>query len=69
MDRHPDVWFRHKAQKLWKNAIEAAAEFVNADSDDVVFVQNATTGIHKFGKVRIIKSQRNEINEKMATGY
>lgn len=42
---HPDHWFRRTAKGYWLDARKAAAEFVGADAEDVVFVSNATTGI------------------------
>lgn len=43
---HPDHWFRRTAKGYWLDARKAAAEFVGADSEDVVFVSNATTGVN-----------------------
>lgn len=44
-ENHPDHWFRRVARGYWLEARTAAAEFVGADVDDVVFVSNATTGM------------------------
>ncbi|XP_060085061.1 uncharacterized protein LOC132564424 [Ylistrum balloti] len=46
MDDHPDDWFRRNNLGKWKEGRDAIAAFVNADSEDVVLVQNATTGVN-----------------------
>lgn len=46
MDKHPDVWFRYKAQNLWNTSLETVAKFVGANAKDLVFVPNTTTGIN-----------------------
>lgn len=46
MDKHPDVWFRYKAQNLWNTSLETVAKFVGANAKDLVFVPNATSGIN-----------------------
>ncbi|OWF49913.1 uncharacterized protein LOC110451100 [Mizuhopecten yessoensis] len=45
-DAHPDDWFQRKIKGLWMAARDAAASVVNSEVDDVVIVQNATTGIN-----------------------
>ncbi|XP_025114165.1 hercynylcysteine sulfoxide lyase-like isoform X2 [Pomacea canaliculata] len=45
-ENHPDHWFRRVARGYWLEARTAAAEFVGADVDDVVFVSNATTAVN-----------------------
>lgn len=46
MDDHPDDWFRRNNLGKWKKGRDAVAKFVNADPQEVVLVQNATTGIN-----------------------
>ena len=44
IESFPDLWFRRNRKIKQDKARECIAEFVNADVDDIVFVQNATTG-------------------------
>ncbi|KAK3087724.1 hypothetical protein FSP39_009673 [Pinctada imbricata] len=46
MNSHPEKWFRREVEPLYKEATKEAADFVGCDSQDLVFVQNATTGIN-----------------------
>lgn len=48
IDSNPDLWFRLNKNIKLKQARECIAEFINADPEDVVFVQNATTGTCTF---------------------
>lgn len=41
---NPDVFYRQAWKPLVSTAIEASAEFLGADPNNVVLVQNATTG-------------------------
>ena len=41
----PDAFYRQTEQRLYNNARAAAAKFVGADPENLVFVQNATTGL------------------------
>ncbi|XP_021365491.1 probable L-cysteine desulfhydrase, chloroplastic [Mizuhopecten yessoensis] len=50
MDDHPDDWFRRNNLGKWKAGRDAIAMFVNANPEDVVLVQNATTGINTILK-------------------
>ena len=44
-EKCPDAWFR-KLQPLWEQSLKAAANFVGANFKNLVFVQNATSGIN-----------------------
>nr|XP_022320532.1 hercynylcysteine sulfoxide lyase-like isoform X3 [Crassostrea virginica] len=46
----PDAFYRQTEQRLYNNARAAAAEFVGADPENLVFVQNATTGVNSVLK-------------------
>ena len=46
MERHPDAWFRRDLRPLYFAACEAVAEFIGASKQEVVFVDNATTGVN-----------------------
>ena len=46
-DSFPDLWMRKTRRIKMDEGLRCIAEFVNADPEDVVFVQNATTGIFK----------------------
>ncbi|KAK3087714.1 hypothetical protein FSP39_009531 [Pinctada imbricata] len=46
MNSHPDKWFRREVEPLYREATKVAAEFVGCDSQDLVFVQNVTTGLN-----------------------
>ena len=46
VEKHPDSWFRRDARQLYFDACEAAAEFIGASKQEVVFVENATTGVN-----------------------
>lgn len=41
---NPDVFYRQAWKPLMSTAIQAAAEFLGADPNNMVLVQNATTG-------------------------
>ncbi|XP_052695854.1 uncharacterized protein LOC128174315 [Crassostrea angulata] len=43
---NPDVFYRQAWKPFMSTAIQAAAEFLGADPNNVVLVQNATTGIN-----------------------
>ncbi|XP_034305449.2 uncharacterized protein [Magallana gigas] len=47
---NPDVFYRQAWKPLMSTAIQAAAEFLGADPNNVVLVQNATTGINSVLK-------------------
>ena len=40
----PDAWFRLKSVEYAKVTLAKMAEFVNAKTDNLVFLMNATTG-------------------------
>ncbi|XP_033743677.1 uncharacterized protein LOC117329706 isoform X2 [Pecten maximus] len=54
-DEHPDDWFQRKSERLWMEARDAAAAFVNSEDEDVFLVQNATTGINTILKALRLK--------------
>merc|ERR1719283_358248 len=45
-ESHPDRWYRRTLRPLYDEAINEVAEFVGADTNNIVFVQNATTAIN-----------------------
>lgn len=45
MREHPDLWWRHNLRLNIEESRKCVAEFVQADTDDIVFLQNATSGI------------------------
>ncbi|XP_052092724.1 uncharacterized protein LOC127729109 [Mytilus californianus] len=45
MRDHPDLWWRHNLRLSIEESRKCVAEFVQADTDDIVFLQNATSGI------------------------
>ncbi|CAC5373933.1 EGT2 [Mytilus coruscus] len=56
----PDLWFRINRRIKQDESLRLIAEFVNTETDDLVFVQNATTGVNtvlksfKFDKGDVI---------------
>ncbi|KAK6195862.1 hypothetical protein SNE40_001202 [Patella caerulea] len=51
LESHPDNWFRNNLRKYWLESKEAICKFVNVkDTDCLVFVPNATTGINSILK-------------------
>ena len=46
LESHPDQWFRRNVQTEIRNSAKILANFIGADENDLVFVQNATTGIN-----------------------
>lgn len=44
LNDNPDLFYRQTEYQLYTQAREAAARFVGADPENLVFVQNATTG-------------------------
>ncbi|XP_046576524.1 hercynylcysteine sulfoxide lyase-like [Haliotis rubra] len=46
MERHPDDWYRRNAYTYWQESQEAAADFMHCEQEDLVFVENTTTGIN-----------------------
>ena len=46
VEKHPDSWFRRDLRPRYFDACEAAAEFIGASKQEVVFVENATTGVN-----------------------
>ena len=46
LESHPDQWFRRNVQTEIRNSARILANFIGADENDLVFVQNATTGIN-----------------------
>ncbi|XP_061177973.1 uncharacterized protein LOC133186717 [Saccostrea echinata] len=50
LNDNPDVFYRRILVQLFGRAIEAAAKFLGADPANLVFVQNATTGVNSVLK-------------------
>ncbi|XP_071097300.1 uncharacterized protein [Haliotis cracherodii] len=50
MERHSDDWYRRNVYKYWQESQKAAADFMHCDPQDLVFVENATTGINTILK-------------------
>jgi len=46
LESHPDQWFRRAVIPMVRNSAAELAKFVGANKEDLVFVQNATTGIN-----------------------
>ncbi|XP_063422562.1 uncharacterized protein LOC134707021 isoform X3 [Mytilus trossulus] len=46
IDSHPEKWYRHTRKKKWIAARNAIANFVNANPEDLVFIENVTTGVN-----------------------
>ena len=40
------MWFRELTTTLWTENLNAVAEFLGANPENLVFVSNATTGNH-----------------------
>ncbi|XP_048727470.2 uncharacterized protein LOC125645721 [Ostrea edulis] len=47
---NPGVFYRQKKVELFQRSIDAAAKFLGADPSNLVFVQNATTGVNSVLK-------------------
>jgi selenocysteine lyase/cysteine desulfurase len=52
MNSNPDVFFRRILRINMDETMKCIADFVNADTEDLVFVQNATTGNFLFLNIR-----------------
>ncbi|XP_061177974.1 uncharacterized protein LOC133186718 [Saccostrea echinata] len=50
LNDNPDVFYRRITQQLFSRAIDTAAKFLGADPKNLVFVQNATTGVNSVLK-------------------
>ncbi|XP_046367395.2 hercynylcysteine sulfoxide lyase-like [Haliotis rufescens] len=46
IERHPDDWYRRSVYKYWHESQKAVADFMHCDPQDLVCVQNATTGLN-----------------------
>ncbi len=46
MEMNPDRFMRRELPVLLRKAASKLASFLNADTDDIVFVTNATTGMN-----------------------
>ena len=46
LEEHPDLWVRRTVVRLVRHSAAELAKFVFADKSDLVFVENATTGIN-----------------------
>lgn len=46
MEESPDEFFRWKNEDFWLSMVQTVAEFIGSDPQNVVFVQNTTTGIN-----------------------
>ncbi|UJR24208.1 hypothetical protein I4U23_027174 [Adineta vaga] len=56
---NPDRWFRHEIQIEMKKLRERLSKYVNCDSDDIVILENASTGINTI--LKSLKFHSNEI--------
>ena len=45
LESNPDVWFRYKYMPLVLSSIDTVASLINCNKDEVVFVENATSGV------------------------
>merc|ERR1719334_505043 len=45
-ESHPDRWYRRTLRPLYDEAINEVAEFVGANPNNIVFVQNATAAVN-----------------------
>jgi len=50
MEANPDRWFRDSLHKYYEDNINSLAKFVGADPKNLVFVENATTGVNTVMK-------------------
>ncbi|XP_076091282.1 uncharacterized protein LOC143063175 isoform X2 [Mytilus galloprovincialis] len=57
MDSSPDLWFRRNRRIKQDEARHCIAEFVQADPDDLVFVQNTTSGVNTVLKSMKLKPE------------
>ena len=46
VESNPDKWFIHKLEPLLLRSREALAPILNCNPEDLVFVENASTGVH-----------------------
>ena len=46
VESSPDAWFRYKYQVLMRKSCEAIAPLVNCKPENLIFVENASTGVH-----------------------
>ncbi|PKC74274.1 PLP-dependent transferase [Rhizophagus irregularis] len=60
METNPDKFFRRDLELELCKAREAVAKFINAETNEVVFVQNTTTGINS-----VLKSLKYEEGDKL----
>lgn len=45
LEQNPDTWFRYKYYPLMKEGLKVMSDFLNCALDELVFVENATTGV------------------------
>ena len=45
LEQNPDTWFRYKYSPLMKEGLQVMSNFLNCSLDELVFVENATTGV------------------------
>ena len=45
LEQNPDTWFRYKYSPLVKEGLKVMSNFLNCSLDELVFVENATTGV------------------------
>lgn len=45
-EAYPDVWFRKTYRDIWRSASHMLAEYIDADQDEVVIVENASSGVN-----------------------
>ncbi|XP_046562725.1 hercynylcysteine sulfoxide lyase-like [Haliotis rubra] len=65
MERHPDDWYRRNAYTYWQESQKAAADFMHCEQQDLVFVENTTTGVQLFEmEIQFPISSEDEICEK-----
>ena len=53
LESNPDNWFRRLAQKLWDENVDAAAEFLGSDPNNLVLITNATAGEELPAKLQV----------------
>ena len=46
MESHPDAWFRVTNTLYWRKSLQHVADFVNSRLENIVFVENATSGMN-----------------------
>lgn len=44
MESQPDVWFRQDITTMWKENLHVVCDFLGSKNENLVFVNNTTTG-------------------------